>query len=382
MRVALTKGSLLIPPTYFALAHARVLAERHTFRFFTGAAHVLDPSARSVIDIEDTLSRHFPSTDAWPVRRREQAGALLAPWTARDVRAWRPDLIHQHFAYGSGAAVAVRRRGVPLITTVHGGDAFVPLTDPATRTLPGRAGLFRLAREVRRAFAASDRILAVSRYIADVAVRAGAPRERVTVHHQGVDTDVFVPGERPRSGPPVVLFVGRVVETKGVFDILAASEKVQPARPHTLTFLGDGPSRSALDEAAATRPHVRVLGGASADEVRAAMQSAHLVVLPTRVNGIAREAAGLVLLEAQACGTPVLAYDSGGTRDMLQDGDTGWLAPEGDVEELTVRLRDALEMTPEEHTAMGARARRFVTMERSLATSARELDAIYEEVVA
>ncbi|MCR2824038.1 glycosyltransferase [Microbacterium sp. zg.Y909] len=384
MRVALTKGSLLIPPTYFALAHARVLADRHTFRFFTGAAHIVDPAARATIEIEDTLARHLPVADSWPVRRREQAGALLASRTARDIRSWNPDVIHQHFAYGSAAAAAARDETTPLITTVHGGDAFVPMTPASSRTVPGRLALARLTRQVRRAFAESDRILAVSRYIADVAVNGGAPPERIRVHYQGIDTDFFTPAPTPapRADVPVVLFVGRIVETKGVFDLLEASVQAVQDRPHALTFLGEGSARARLEAAAATHSHVRVLGGGSAEQVREEMRQAHVVVLPTRLNGIAREAAGLVLLEAQACGAPVLAYDSGGTAEMLRDGDTGWLVAEGDVAALTDRLREALDMTVDERAAIGARARGFVTAERSLTASAEELEAIYRDVVA
>jgi glycosyltransferase involved in cell wall biosynthesis len=104
-----------------------------------------------------------------------------------------------------------------------------------------------------------------------------------------------------------------------------------------------------------------------------------VLVLPTRVNGLAREAAGLVLLEAQACGTPVIAYDSGGTGEMLRDGDTGWLAVEGDISALTSRVGDVLALSDLERAAVGERARRFVVAERSLARSAEELAAIYEE---
>lgn len=379
MRVAVTKGSLLIPPTYFALAHARVLADRHDFHVFTGSAHITDPSVLSDVALTDVLAQRLPITNRLPVRRREQLGALQSRALARAVERWRPDVVHQHFAYGSAGAVrAAERTRAPLLVTVHGGDAFVPLTPAASRRITGRPALTRLKREVAAAYRSATRLLAVSEYLAGIAVRGGADPTRIRVHYQGVDTDVFTPvaGERPAT--PQLLFVGRLTDAKGVFDLVEASRAASGA--HELVFVGDGPARPALEEAARAHPHISVLGSLRSQEVRERLRAAHALILPTRVNGIAREAAGLVLLEAQACGVPVVAYDSGGTAEMLRDEETGWLAPEGDVAALADRLSRVLSLDAAAWGTMSARARRFVVEERSLARSAADLSAIYDEV--
>jgi glycosyltransferase involved in cell wall biosynthesis len=380
MRVAVTKGSLLIPPTYFALAHPRALAGEFDFRFFTGAASISDPAVRASVDIEDTLARVLPLADRLPVRRREQLGALLNHATARAVAEWHPDVVHQHFAYGSGAAARVAtRQGVPALVTVHGGDAFVPLTPMSSRRPLGRPALARMKRDVAEMYRVARSVLAVSSYIADVAVRGGADARRTTVHYQGVDTDVFRPSEAERPETPRVLFVGRLSKPKGVHDLVGASLEAFAHVPHELVFVGDGAERGALLQAAQRHGHLRVAGGLTSDQVRDELAAAHVLVLPTRVNGIAREAAGLVLLEAQACGVPVIAYDSGGTGEMVRDGETGWLVPEADVSSLALRLRDALALSSEERADMGRRAREFVVAERSLARSAAQLADIYRE---
>lgn len=380
MRVAVTKGSLLVPPTYFALAHPRILAERMDFRFFVGAAHLADPAIRGEFDVDDTTARVLPLADSWPVRRREQLGALLTSSTARAIEGWNPDVLHQHFAYGSAAAVkAARRRRAPLLVTVHGGDAFVPLTPRSTRRPLGRPALARMQRDVAAAYRSAQRVLAVSEYIAGIAVRGGARADRVVVHYQGIDTDFFIPSADPAPDVPRVLFVGRLAETKGVLDLVGASTGLVSNLPHELVLVGDGPARAQIAEAEASHPHIRTTGSLTSDAVRDELRRAHVLVLPTKVNGIAREAAGLVLLEAQACGVPVIAYDSGGTSEMLRDGDTGWLAPEADVAALADRLRTSLIMSAQERRAMGERARAFVVADRSLARSAEQLAELYLE---
>lgn len=381
MRIAMTKGSLLIPPTYFAVAHARVLRAVHEVRIFTGAAQIADPNALGGIEIDETLSKVLPFANGLSVRRREQVGALLWVATARRIRRWAPDVIHQHFAYGARAAMAVAKRARrPLVVTVHGGDAFVPLTPLRERGIRARPALLAMQREVKAVYREADLILAVSEYIAGIAVHGGADPSRVRVHYQGVDTDLFTPLETAGdSEVRRLIFVGRLVETKGVFDLLAASRAIADSHPHELLFVGDGAARANLEHAAQDLPHVRVIGGRTNAEVRDLLRASHALVLPSRLNGRAREAAGLVLLEAQACGVPVVAYDSGGTSEMMTAEETGWLAPEGDVAALQARLVESLSQTESSRIEMGRRARAFVVEHRSLTASARQLSAIYEE---
>ncbi|WDH79818.1 glycosyltransferase [Microbacterium esteraromaticum] len=378
----MTKASILIPPTYFAVSHARLLGAAHDVRIFAGAARVTDPHALDGIELDETLPQVLPFTDRWPIRRREQVGALLWGATSRRIRRWAPDVIHQHFAYGARAAVsAAKRARRPLAVTVHGGDAFVPLTPLRERGLRARPALFAMQREVRAVYRRADLILAVSEYIAGIAVQGGADPARVRVHYQGIDTDVFTPPEEPMTASVRrVLFVGRLVDAKGVFDLLEASAALVEEQPHELVFVGDGPARTRLESAAQASPHIRVAGSLPSSEVRDLLRTAHALVLPTRLNGRAREAAGLVLLEAQACGVPVIAYDSGGTAEMMNVGETGWLAPEGDVESLQARLSESLSQTASSRADMGRRARAFVVEHRSLTASARQLSAIYEEI--
>jgi glycosyltransferase involved in cell wall biosynthesis len=148
-----------------------------------------------------------------------------------------------------------------------------------------------------------------------------------------------------------------------------------------LVLVGDGPLKLELERAAAESPHVTFAGHLQRDEVREVMRRAHALVLPTQLSEGRREAAGLVLLEAQALGVPVVTYASGGAPEMLQDGVTGLVVEERDIAALTDAIRALLELPAAEYRRMSVDARDFVVRERSLAVSARELDAHYRDLI-
>ncbi|MDT0156757.1 glycosyltransferase [Microbacterium sp. ARD32] len=381
-RIALTKGSLRIPPTYFAVQHAIELAEEFDFEFFTMAAHVTDPEISAAIRIIDA-SAGTPFADgrrSW--RQRERALPLLFRRMHRDIRDWDPGLIHQHFANWSQPAVAASRStGAPLLLTVHGADVYVPLTPSSERNVFGKPMLRWHQRTVARAFDSATRILAVSEYLAGMAVRAGASAERVVVHYQGVDTDLYRPhGARP-SAPPRVVFVGALSQAKGVRDLIEASAALASRVEHELVIVGDGPLRAEVEARGAEHAHVDVRGPLDRAGVLEALSGATVFVLPTQRSGRWREAAGLVSLEAQASGVPAIVYDSGGAAEMLEDGSTGRVVTESDIPALADAIRSVLTLPDAEWQAMSARAREFVVEKRSLRASAGQLAAHYHDLI-
>ncbi|WP_430645961.1 glycosyltransferase [Agromyces sp. GXS1127] len=374
MRVALTKSTLRVPPTYFAVQHAMRLSSAHHFRFFTGVAELGDPAVAAAVEVVEAVPA--PSLG---FRRRELLLPTALPRWSRQISAWHPDLVHQHFATWSTPAVgAARRARVPLLTTVHGADVETAIRPAATAMQRWHH------RNVAAAGAASARILAVSRHLADRAVLAGLPADRIEVHYQGVDTDVFRPGEAAAEtdGPPRVVFAGALVERKGVLDLVEASRRVADRAPHDLRIIGSGPLGDRLVGETAADRHVRLLGRLDRAALRAELQSASMLVLPTRTLDGGQEAAGLVLVEAQACGVPVIAYRSGGTPEMMRPDETGLLVPEGDRSALASAMAQLLRLSPADHERMSRAARRFAVEERSLDVSVRELDEHYRALVA
>ncbi len=381
-RIALAKGSLRIPPTYFAVQHAVQLSSLFEFELFTMAAQVTDQAIRSALRIRDASAGTAIGSSRLTWQQREKAMPLLFVRMSRQITDWRPALVHQHFANWSQPAVsAARRSGAPLLLTVHGADVYVPLTPLSERNAFGKPVLRWHQRAVRRAFDASARILAVSEYLAGVAVKAGADAGKVVVHYQGVDTDLYRPGSALPPGPPRVIFLGALSPAKGVRDLISASVSIVRGTPHELVLVGDGPLRSEVEGAAANHRHIHVRGQLDRDGVRSAMQGATLFVLPTQRFGQWREAAGLVSLEAQACEVPAIVYDSGGAAEMVVDGSTGLVVREGDVAALADAMRSVLELPEAERRQMGVRAREFVVAQRSLGDSARQLTAHYRDLI-
>lgn len=381
-RIALTKGSLRIPPTYFAVQHAMALADDFEFRFFTMASHVTDAEISRAVPIVDASTGTRFAEGGRPWSQRERALPLLFGRMHQDIGEWEPAVIHQHFANWSQPAVsASRKTGTPLLLTVHGADVYVPLTPASDRNMFGRPTLRWHQRTVRRAFDSSTRILAVSEYLAGMAVKAGADPKRIVVHYQGVDTDLYREATALRDAPPRVVFVGALSQAKGVRDLIEASISLAATVPHELVIVGDGALRAEVEQAGAAHAHIDARGPQDRNGVREALSGASVFVLPTQRSGRWREAAGLVTLEAQSSGVPAIVYDSGGASEMLENGNTGVVVPEGDIPALADAIRSVIQLPDAEWQAMSSRAREFVVNRRSLRESARQLAIHYRELI-
>ncbi|MCK6211760.1 glycosyltransferase family 4 protein [Georgenia sp. EYE_87] len=367
MRVALSVGTVRIPPTYFVLQHAERLDGEASL--FALVAEVTDPALRTPVHAA------VPGAGLLSFRQREVLEPLFLRRMARMIARYRPDVVHQHTGTWTLPAVrASRRTGAPLVTTLHGADVFLNLR-PVTTVMQ------RWHRKNFRAAARASRVvLPVSKFLADRAADAGVPRHRLIVHYQGVDTDVFTPGPMEERDLPVVTHVGALHRRKGVHDLVAASLALADVVPHELHLIGTGPLRDDVAAQARTHQHIKLRGALDRTQVRDALRASDIFVLATQEHEGWREAAGLVTLEAQACGVPVVVNDSGGASEMLVRGETGLLAREKDVESLTETLRAMLEMPAEERRDMGRRGREFVESRRSTAHAVAELEDIYRSL--
>ncbi len=175
----------------------------------------------------------------------------------------------------------------------------------------------------------------------------------------GVDTDVFVPAGRPRGS--TILYVGRLDRTsawKGVDVLLEAVAAVAAEYPNArLRIVGSG---DAIDD---HREQARVLGIAqrveftgqlAAGDLVRAYQEARMLVLPSRTES---ESFGMTLVEAMACGRPVVGSAVGGIPSVIEDGRTGLLVPPGDPQALAAACRRLL-ADDELCAALGAQGRR------------------------
>jgi glycosyltransferase involved in cell wall biosynthesis len=291
------------------------------------------------------------------------------------------DLVHAHF--GPDAALLVpalsraRLRATPFIVTFHGYDATD--SDEALRALGRIAGRFVDARPAL--FRRADTIVAVSEFVRTRLVTAGADPRKVIVHYIGIDTGFFWTAERPAPPPPSVLFLGRLHEKKGAADLLRALTRVRSKGLEVVcTVAGSGAEEATVRRLAADlRLDVRFVGAVDAHRARDLLRASRVLCVPsmTAASGDA-EGFGLVFLEAQACGVPVVSYRSGGVPEAVVDGETGLLATERDVEGLGDRLHSVL-TDDDLWLRLSARGHRRTVDDFDLTQRTAALEDIYDE---
>jgi glycosyltransferase involved in cell wall biosynthesis len=193
-----------------------------------------------------------------------------------------------------------------------------------------------------------DLLVAMSDAVKDVIVAAGWPDELVVVRYSAVEPD---PGPRP-EGPDegYLLFAGRLSPEKNVATLLRAAARV-PDVP--VRIVGDGPDRAMLEDQAraAGLGNVVFLGRRPRDEVLALMKRARALLVPSAWY----EPFGYVVVEAFACGLPVIASDLGALPELV-DASVGRIFPSNDDEALAAALRWAADH-PEVLAPMGRAAR-------------------------
>jgi glycosyltransferase involved in cell wall biosynthesis len=295
----------------------------------------------------------------------------------RAVAAEHLDLVHIHF--GSDAIAlrrALRRPRVPVVVTLHGYDA---TREPEQ---PGRAGrVYR--RRLRRLFDRATTVLAVSELIASKARALGAPASKLQVHYIGIPVTEAVTSETDHDID--ILFIGRLVEKKGVDDLIralalmAASSTTPPA---SAVVVGEGPLTEEL-QAAATAAGVAVtfLGKRTAEEVQALLLRAKLVVVPSKTAADGdMEGLPTVLMEAMALGVPVVATRHSGITEVVEHEVNGLLSEEADPAALAENLGRAL-ADPGLRSRLGVAGREHIRQHFNMTTQTAALEDIYAEVI-
>jgi glycosyltransferase involved in cell wall biosynthesis len=270
--------------------------------------------------------------------------ALSCWWCLRKLRRrFAFDLIDAHFAYPDGYAATLLGRWfrVPVTITLRGTEA---------RHARNRV----LAPKLREALHAAARVFSVSQSLQNLALAQGVPDNRTQVVGNGVDTDRFIGIDRQearvRLGLPddarILITVGALVERKGfhrVLEILPALHTRFPSL-HYLIVGGasaEGDWRSRLEAQVAEAglaDCVHFLGALPADSLSLPLSAADVFVLPTRNEGWAN-----VILEAMACGLPVITTDVGGNAEVVTGPELGQIVPFGDRDALEHTVAEALE---------------------------------------
>jgi len=337
-------------------------------RYFFDLTNLLRENGHSVSELVSRDSRNVSSTP-WDVRgfrpEKPEAGDLLRFFYSRDakkvarrlVEKERPDLVHLHIYYGQMTASILgefKARGIPVVQTLHEYKLICPI---ATMLRNGRvcdaccsgsfwkAAVHRCNRgSLTRSIVSSveaytsrglgsvrnvDHFIAVSDFVRETMIKYGVSPGKISTVHNFIECAEFTPGNDPGN---YFIYFGRLEEIKGIRTLLAALERVGGK----LVIAGEGDFRAEAEKLAKERHlDVEFVGFRKGTELHDLIRRSRCVLVPSEWN----ETFGLVILEANALGKPVIASRIGGMPEVIQDGTTGMLFESGDVTELAEAMR-------------------------------------------
>ena len=281
---------------------------------------------------------HYEEYPALPFLSRSLNGRTCARHLLPMVKKFAPDRILSYWIYPEGYAAVLlgEKLGVPVVVGSRGFD-LSRIRDPFVYFL------------TKRAMQRSSLVLTVSEELRRRALRFGIPPERVRTIHNGCDRRLFHVADRQvartelgvRPEARLVLYVGRLDRLKGVRELLEAGMRLIGGNLDLeLAYIGEGPMEEVLRSRCAQlnlSQRLRLLGTRTSPEVARWLAAADLLCLPSYSEGCPN-----VILEALACGRPVVATNVGGIPELL-DSRCGLLVPPKDPARLAQALSAALE---------------------------------------
>jgi glycosyltransferase involved in cell wall biosynthesis len=308
--------------------------------------------------------------------------------SAKEINA---DVYEVHNVSGYGLLKEPRKR--PFIHTIHGVLADEYLQAKANGDLSPRNWLANqfmrnLAQKESRTAQKADLIVTISNYsIEKILKNYPIEKTKIRLVPNGVDTEKFKPqtadSELKRSlgiqGNPCALFVGNLVPRKGLQYLVEAAQTVTKQIPNaTFLIVGEGPQKNQMKQQlqkTTLSKNFLFLGNVKDSQLPAIYNCADMFVLPS-----IQEGQGIVLLEAQACGKPVVAFDIGGVNEAVQNGKTGFLAKRGSTQDLADALLKLFSDVPLREK-MGSEGRSFVLGNFTWDICAQGMLTVYREAL-
>lgn len=349
---------------------AYALDERTTF---VGPPDSLPTAALGSVANAIALAARRPDAARTALRLARDDGLREAgefAYQARPILRADLDVLHAHFGPVARRAARLDRVGAcdAFVASFHGWG----VREAAERDRHRYAELFDRA----------DRLLANSRHVRERLLDLGADPEAVRLHHVGIDPDRFDPGERSHDASrATVLTVARLHEVKGLEYGIRGFEEARRRLPDVdlrYRIVGDGPAEADLRRlvrSADLGDRVTLAGPKANAGVVAELRDADLFVLPSLHEGF-----GLVLLEAQASGLPIVASDVGGVREAVSPGDSARLVPPRDPGAIADEL-EALVRDPSARAALGAAGRAHVRGNFDVRDLNDRLETLYARLV-
>lgn len=296
----------------------------------------------------------------------------LAPELDALTRDWQPDIWLGAWLFPDGCALArlAAQRHVPLALIAQGSDVHQYLKIPTRR------------RAIVSACSSAAVTITRSRDLAQRLIKAGVDAARVQPIYNGVDTDLYTPGNQAdakkswgyASTTELILFVGNLLPVKDPLLLLHAFSRIAIHRPQArLLLLGEGPLRQKIAteiQRLRLTDHVRLGGAQPPEQVALAMQAADSLVMASHNEGVPN-----VILEAMACGLPVAAPRVGGLPEVVTEIG-GVLAESRTANDLTLAMEQILDNPPDRERLRQQAITRFswesarTTYSQTLATAA------------
>lgn len=283
------------------------------------------------------------------------------------------DIVHGHFGPNGIRSLCLKKIGIKakLLTTFHGYDVTVYVRqhgESVYQSLFNLGDLFTYNSE-----ATKQKLLGL-----------GCPEYKMKKLPMAIDLKQIPFKERElKVGETIrLLSVGRLVEMKGREYAIRAIASLKDKYPIQYDIVGDGPLRAELEDLIKTldlKDTVHLWGWISSEQRDKLYEQAHLFVHPSVVSSNGNEEGqGVVLLEAQAYGIPVVATNHGAFPDSLIDGVTGFLVPEKDAQELASKI-DGLIHKSDSWSTIGKKGREFVENNFDAKVLIRKLEMIYND---
>ena len=297
--------------------------------------------------------------------------------TRRIYRQACPDLVH-HVALVPAVIGSMAALGLPIVRlNALAGLGFTFTSDTAKARAVRPAASLLLGWLLKRP---DTTVLVQNRDDYAVVNGLGVAKERIAlIPGSGVDTDVLTPMPEP-AGPFTVGFVGRLLDDKGVRTLVQAHEQLtkRGVAIHTLLAGEPDPSNPAsipdrVLDSWRLIPNLHLPG--HVEDIRSVWAQAHVAILPSRREGLPKS-----LLEAAACGRPLIATNVPGCREIARDGINAILVPTNDAEALTHAI-EKLSNDPDLRARFGRASRQIVTSEYSSALIGSKIIALYSRLL-
>ncbi len=277
------------------------------------------------------ITIHEVEATQYPPLKHPPYGMALAVKMAAVAKLAKLDLFHVHYAIPHALSAYLAREMIAperlrIVCTLHGTDITLVGADPSYRPL------------VKFCIEMCDSVTSVSKWLTETVKRSFGLEKDVHTVYNFVDLDEYSRAEGREADTPVIVHTSNFRPLKRTVDVIDIFKRVRDKVQARLIMVGDGPDRS--------RALARALGLGIADDVSFVgvtesvadiLSTAQVFLLPSEM-----ESFGLAALEAMACEVPVVATRVGGLEEVVEDGESGYLLPVGDVEAMAARTLDIL----------------------------------------